>query len=562
MISSIKIPHSGPINAEVLIIGEAPGSDETRLKQPFVGRSGQQLREVLSTNGFHCASSEECEEDGINANSAFKIRFANLCNYQPLSKATGKSEFQALEDSPELKEGVREIKEYIKQNNNLKLIILTGNYPLQYLLGKYGISKWRGSVVDYEGKTYISTYHPSFILRARSEYPIFSFDISKAFKIYKSGYRKPSYNFTINPSPFQLEEIINELAQAKQIAVDIETVKNTNRILCIGFAPSKQRAVCIVNKSDEGLDPELRRACERILSESDNEKIFHNGIFDCEILNNNHIKVSNFKHDTMIMQHVLAPEMEKGLDFITSIYTAIPYYKDKGRAALPDNEKGWGRIKDEDKINIWEYNCLDCCATYWCAEEMLSEIIADDEFKHIYEYEMSMHDVAFHLMRSGMLIDEERRIELKTIIEERYVEEQRLLNAIVGKYINVGSPKQKVELLYKIWGLPERTGKTSNVTADEDAIVSLISYTKDYLSGLKKESIKYEWQKKLAGLITILKLQGYRKLLGSYIEVEKHYDSRVRSVYKITGTETGRWSCAKYFDDTGWNAQTLPRESI
>lgn len=561
-ISNVHVPYSGPDGASILIIGEAPGSDETRLRVPFTGRSGEILRQVLSSSGFNCASPSDVEGNK-QADSGFEIKFTNLCSYQPLGGEGFKAnEFQQLEDTQQLKDGLLSINNYIQTwKSQIRICITLGAYPLQYICKKYGISKWRGSVITVDGLTILSTYHPSYISRNRSEYPVFAFDIGKAYKIYHHGYQQPKFNFEINPDGVKAEELISEYSNSPKLSVDIETIKDTNRILCIGFARSKSDAFCIVNRSDDGLDGDFRRHCESIFN-SPGERIFHNGLFDVEVLHNNHVEVSNFTFDTMVAQHVLAPELAKSLDFITSIYTDIPYYKDRGRTALPDNEKGWGKIKDDDRLNIYEYNCLDCVSTYWCFEEMIKEINEDSNYKHIFNYEMSMHDVAFHIIRSGMLRDNERTAKLKEIVESKYVSDQRILNAITGGYVNVGSPVQKKKLLYIDWGLPEKTGENGKIAADEDAIVSLISHVKDKVHTTITPAKKYEWQKKLAGLMIILKIQGYRKLLGSYIGAEAQWDNRLRSSYKITGTETGRWSCAKYLDDSGFNAQTLPRESL
>jgi uracil-DNA glycosylase len=563
-ISPIHVSHTGPEGAEVLVIGESPGSDETRLKQPFVGKSGELLRQVLSANGFLCASSQECENEGGDCNNKYNIRFANLCNFQPLSGDGFKTnDFNALEGSQELKNGLRELHEYIQRwKSRIKICIILGERPLQYLSKKFGISKWRGSVIDVDGIRFLPTYHPAYIARFGSDYPVFSFDISKAFRIYSSGYKLPEFSFTINPQGLEFEECLYECKTSSRLAVDIETVKNTNRILCIGFATGRSRAICITNKSESGLDAEVGRFLYEVLTESSGAKIFHNGLFDIEVLHNNGIEVNNFTFDTMVAQHVLAPELSKGLDFITSVYTDIPYYKDRGRMALPENEKGWGKLKDDQRLTVYEYNCLDCVATFSCYEEMKKEIDEDPDHLSIFNYEMSMHDTAFHITRAGMLIDEERRLEIKRIVEAKFVEDQRMLNAIAGFYINVGSSPQKKKLLYEVWKLPERTNEDSKLAADEDAIISLISYAKDYYRGLYTEAKKYEWMQKCVGLGLILRISGYRKLLGSYIDVERHHDGRARSSYKVTGTETGRWSCAKYLDDTGWNAQTLPRDSI
>jgi hypothetical protein len=59
----------------------------------------------------------------------------------------------------------------------------------------------------------------------------------------------------------------------------------------------------------------------------------------------------------------------------------------------------------------------------------------------------------------------------------------------------------------------------------------------------------------------ILEIRGLRKMLSSYINPKISEDNRARSTYKLS-TETGRWAAEKFVDQTGFNAQTMPRGYI
>lgn len=47
------VPAEGPQNAEVMLIGQNPGSEEARQRRPFVGRSGKYLDTVLAKNSIN-----------------------------------------------------------------------------------------------------------------------------------------------------------------------------------------------------------------------------------------------------------------------------------------------------------------------------------------------------------------------------------------------------------------------------------------------------------------------------------------------------------------------------
>jgi DNA polymerase I-like protein with 3'-5' exonuclease and polymerase domains len=57
------------------------------------------------------------------------------------------------------------------------------------------------------------------------------------------------------------------------------------------------------------------------LLESEIPKVFQNGMFDINYLTRAGIYVRNCAHDTMLLHHVLYPELPKGLGFLGSIYS-------------------------------------------------------------------------------------------------------------------------------------------------------------------------------------------------------------------------------------------------
>ena len=77
----------------------------------------------------------------------------------------------------------------------------------------------------------------------------------------------------------------------------------------------------------------------------------------------------------MVAQGILWPELRKSLEFITSVWTDIPYYKHDGKQFLEgmtDWQKGW------------QYNCLDVLS---CAEARPKQIAALAEQGNIATYE-------------------------------------------------------------------------------------------------------------------------------------------------------------------------------
>jgi len=47
------VPGEGPTNANVMLVGQNPGTEENEIGRPFVGRAGKYLTRVLLENGIH-----------------------------------------------------------------------------------------------------------------------------------------------------------------------------------------------------------------------------------------------------------------------------------------------------------------------------------------------------------------------------------------------------------------------------------------------------------------------------------------------------------------------------
>jgi len=113
--------------------------------------------------------------------------------------------------------------------------------------------------------------------------------------------------------------------------------------------------------------------------------------------------------------------------------------------------------------------------------------------------------------------------------------------------------------LYKDLGLPTRT-KQRKVTTDEDALRSLLAYSKGKHDALKTESAKLKYLRAFVSIMLVLQIRAVRKDISSYIDVEHDSDGRLRSTLSIGGTSTFRFSSSKTLWDTGLNLQTVPRK--
>jgi DNA polymerase len=134
----------GNTQADLLIIGEAPGADEDRQGEPFVGRAGQLLNAMLLAMGF----------------KREQVFIANILKCRPPNNRDPKPE-EALKCEPFL---LRQI-ELIQP----KVILSAGRISAQNLLKtEIPVGKLRGRVHTYGERRIplVVTYHPAYLLRS------------------------------------------------------------------------------------------------------------------------------------------------------------------------------------------------------------------------------------------------------------------------------------------------------------------------------------------------------------------------------------------------------------
>jgi len=132
----------GNLNANIMIVGEAPGAREDLEGIPFVGKSGNLLSELLLKAGFNL------EKD---------IYFCNVIKCRPPNNRKP-SKKEVLIHKPWLMQQIKLI--------NPKFIILTGSTAMKAVLGvKEPITSLRGKWINNNGKEYISIFHPSYLMR-------------------------------------------------------------------------------------------------------------------------------------------------------------------------------------------------------------------------------------------------------------------------------------------------------------------------------------------------------------------------------------------------------------
>lgn len=492
-----------------------------------------------------------------------QVRFCNLSNYRPYA-----NDFNILRGSYFLQQSQELLIQEIKSGKP-NLIIALGAEPLEFLAGKKGINRYRGSLFHcpldgLEDIKIFAAYHPSFVLRAQTNYPTFLVDIHKAISLSKDRlFPKQEWDIHINPSGIELHKWEERLIEnGDSLASDIESVKGTTEIICVGYSPDPHTAIVFSADKAENL-----KVIANVNANSKVSKTFHFGTYDRLVLRRSGLDVVSAVFDTYQAAKILNPELPASLEYLNSVYTDIPYYKQEGRAELPGDVKVWAAREDRNKVYV--YNAKDCIATKQIEIAQKLELTERNLWPYL-NNAMEQMEMALDMSLRGLPIDMERKELFIKSLTLKWQKMQLGLDAIcmqvfgINKGINVRSVPQVRKLLYETMKFPPRKKKgAKDLSADEDTIVSLMVLCEGEIEKLKTPAKKREWEIKRAILQGMINIREVRQLLATYALAKvSEEDNRMRGVFVVNGTETSRWSGKKFVDDTGVNAQTFPRASV
>ncbi len=135
----------GNTQADWMIIGEAPGAEEDRQGEPFVGRAGKLLDEMLLAIGQ--------SRESVYIANILKCRPPNNRDPQPAEAAA--------------------CRDYLERQIALirpRIILAVGRIAAQNLLGTSDpVGRMRGRAHDLDGIPLVVTYHPAYLLRSPSQ---------------------------------------------------------------------------------------------------------------------------------------------------------------------------------------------------------------------------------------------------------------------------------------------------------------------------------------------------------------------------------------------------------
>lgn len=154
----------GPLNPKLMLIGEAPGEQETLMGRPFVGKAGKNLDRFLELAGMR--------REEIYISNAVKIR----------PTKTGKT--GRISNRPPTKEEIALFRPWLLREIDLvapQVIATLGNVPLFAVTGdrRLTIGEAHGRVMEAgeTGRRLFALYHPASLIYNRALEPVYEQDV-------------------------------------------------------------------------------------------------------------------------------------------------------------------------------------------------------------------------------------------------------------------------------------------------------------------------------------------------------------------------------------------------
>lgn len=533
MPTKVLVPPEGPLSAKIAFIGEAPGEYEERYGRPFMpnapaGGLFDELLRMAGINRIDCYVDNVISERPPNNNISLFI------------KQSGKS----IITTPEYDKYAAQLIDRLKRVQ-ANVYVPLGNPALYTLTGKWGTTKWRGSVLYSEALNakVIPSVHPSYALRYGNflyQYYILH-DLIRILKDSTTPEMNLPYReYKITPCFDDCLEYLHQCNQASYVSFDIElafpTKSLVNEIGCISFSKDSKDAISIPfiagGKDYFTLEQEAIIWVEiaRLLENPKVVKVAQYGFFDWTFIFERYgCRIQPTLEDTQVAQGILEPDFKRDLGFIASIHSREPYYKDESKF----------RRKEGTDHDHWLYNAKDSIVLQDVRPKQCDDLQRSNNVE-AYDVERSLIEPLVYLTKRGLRMDKERLKNARTKTEEEMAKvKQEIFEVTNGEIDNPNAHKQVQTYFYITKGIKAYTHrKTGNVTSDDTAM------TRIAIRGYKEAD-------------TILKFRRLAKMRSTYYGIMFDDDDRLRCSWDFA--VSGRLRSSKTLFDTGMNMQNQPK---
>lgn len=151
----------GAPRVRVVLIGEAPGEQESLQGRPFVGKAGKNLDEFLALSGLDRAA----------------LYITNTVKYRPVKRSAAGNTVNRTPTQEEIRLNLPFLKRELALIDP-EVIVTLGNVPLRALMGNtQSIGACHGQWLTWEGRRLYPLYHPASVIYNRALKPVYEDDV-------------------------------------------------------------------------------------------------------------------------------------------------------------------------------------------------------------------------------------------------------------------------------------------------------------------------------------------------------------------------------------------------
>jgi len=505
------VPGEGPVKAEFVLVGEAPGREEASARRPFVGQAGKLLDKILVGLGIDREELYITNAIACGGTTTTYKEAAPYCRDRLLAEIDGRKP---------------------------RVVVTLGNLPTSVLLGPSyatGVTNYRGKFVMHDALNcwVLPTLHPAAVLRRPSTFDDLCADLQKAFTT--TEYEPKPFKWYVCQTGQNALVVLDHIYDKEtEVVFDLETSgfnRQEDDILCLVLCWRSDLSYVIPQGVLE--QPAVQaRLCTLMVERPDIKWIGHSAKFDAEFLKSRYGFRPVIYFDTLLAHY--CTEERSGTHDLKSIaanlFNAPDWEGDLKQHLKKPRTDSYSMLP---KGVLYKYAAHDGIYTYLLYRHFQGVLAKEPKLKKLHDDLLvpaanALVDIELY----GVRVDPAHLKQLEKDYARDIEDLGAQLEVAVGRPINANSPKQVAEYLYDELQLPQPFGRTT-----------------------KKEAMEI-----LAPMHPvpqmIVDIRHAKKMLKTYViglqELADKHD-RVHTSFLLHGTTTGRLS------SRGPNLQNIPR---
>jgi uracil-DNA glycosylase family 4 len=447
-----KVPPELRSTSDVLIVGEAPGTDDVKQCQLFVGWAGRELmvalapyaaREDLSFTNACLCQPEHNDMDAVRRETKKQVKLGRAL-LDPVVACHGRLQAELL------------------QYPNL---IPLGSLALEAITGRAtAITALRGRPFVREPHKMLPAMAPYAVLKQTRWRHVFRGDIARAFRLFSGALSWEAPSVALSPSVDLLEQWLAKASRDRvTLVLDIETdgiEALTTKLRCLGIAwlrtdGTVRQTVVVGFRRIQGERgpysarerPRVVRAVRAMLTDPRILKVGHNfGYFDAAVLDRVFHCVTAPYEDTILLHRAVESELPHSLGFIGSAYTDVQAWKDVR-----------GALDYESDDDLQRYCATDVAVT-GVVYPALRAGVALRQQQAVVEMDHRVQRFCRDMHEVGMFVDQEELARHRAALEWTKAHELRIIREGTERLwgqreFNPGSTIQVADLVFGTWGV-------------------------------------------------------------------------------------------------------------